>query len=68
MTRLYLQIRLRLAELAQASQNKGVETIEWVGIAAVVVAIITAIIARNTEIGNAVVDTILGFIQGFGGG
>lgn len=68
MTRRYLQIQLRLAELAQSSQEKGVETIEWVGIAAVVVAIIAVIIGRNTEIGNAVVDTILGFIRGFSGG
>jgi len=66
MTRLYFQARLKLAELAQFSQ--GVETIEWVGIAAVVVAIIGVILARTTDIGNAVVDTIVNFIRGFGGG
>ncbi len=67
MTRLYLQIRLRLADLAQPRRDKGVETIEWVGIAAVVVAIIGVILSRTTDIGNAVVDTIINFIRGFGG-
>ena len=66
---------LRVAERARARRGeRGVETIEWIGMAAAVVALMVGIAAYlsrgggGTEIGKAIVGALTGFINQLRGG
>ncbi|WP_174614162.1 hypothetical protein [Virgibacillus ihumii] len=51
--------------------ERGSQTLEWIGIAAVIVimvGVISQAFSNDTSIGNAVLKKIKGFIQDIGGG
>lgn len=71
---LYVYFPIWIAELKRKlGSERGVETVEWVGMAAVVLALIGAIAAvmggaGGTSIGEAIASTIAGWINSMAGG
>lgn len=70
----YLDFYNWLGDLrSQLGEEEGVETIEWIGLAAVVVALLGAVAAfvptsGGETIGSAIINVISNWISQFGGG
>ena len=71
---LYTQARLWLSSTIRwLRREEGVETIEWIGLAAVIIALIGVLITvmgggGGQTIAQAIVDVITNWIRGLGGG
>lgn len=57
--------------LTRLRDEEGVETIEWIGLAAVILvllAAIAAVLGKDTKVGQAIVDALARMIENITGG
>ena len=69
LTELYTKCSIKLDRMIR--NERGSQTLEWIGIAAVIVILVGVIsqaFSNDTEIGKAVVKKIKGMIDQIGGG